>query len=176
MSHLIITPRLGLRNWTTEDVDDLFEVNRDPEVMRYFPATQDREATAAMVDRFRRHYDQHGFTYFAVDRLDTGECIGFTGLAQQEYDAYFTPCVDIGWRLKKSSWGKGYATEAARACLDYAFASLQLDKVFAVAVEGNRPSIRVMEKIGMQFDGTFQHPALVDHPHLGDCVVYQKEK
>ncbi|MEM6772576.1 MAG: GNAT family N-acetyltransferase, partial [Bacteroidota bacterium] len=84
----------------------------------------------------------------------------------------FTPCTDIGWRLHPDVWGQGLATEGARACLDFAFGELGLDQVVAVAVKQNAPSIRVMEKLGMEYDLEFIHPALVESPRLSRCVLY----
>lgn len=166
------TERLRFRNWSIDDLEDLIEMNSDPEVMRYFPATLDKAENEAFCKRLADRYEQDGYTYYAVDRLDTGECIGFIGLAKQTYEADFTPCVDIGWRLKRSAWNQGFATEGAKACLQFAKETLQLDKVYSVAVEQNTPSINVMRKIGMRYDHHFFHPALKDFPALEKCAVY----
>lgn len=166
------TERLRFRNWSIDDLEDLIEMNSDPEVMRYFPATLDKAENEAFCKRLADRYKQDGYTYYAVDRLDTGECIGFIGLAKQTYEADFTPCVDIGWRLKRSAWNQGFATEGAKACLQFAKETLQLDKIYSVAVEQNTPSINVMRKIGMRYDHHFFHPALKDFPALEKCAVY----
>ena len=93
----------------------------------------------------------------------------------QTYEAPFTPITDIGWRLKKSAWGKGYATEGAKVCLDYAFKQLKLDSVASVCPTVNIPSENVMKKIGMTKQGTFKHPKLTDYPKLEECVWYKIE-
>jgi len=172
-TYLFTSDRLGFRPWDTEDVHDFHIVNSDPAVMKHFPKTLSEEETAAIIERFQQHYKLHGHCYFAPDLLANGECIGFIGLGTQDFPADFTPCVDIGWRLKKAHWGKGYATEGAKACLTFGWEQLGLEEIYAIAVEQNHPSIRVMEKIGMGYHGHFFHPKLVDFPHLQRCVVYQ---
>ncbi|PHI20482.1 GNAT family N-acetyltransferase [Lewinellaceae bacterium SD302] len=167
------SPRLIFRNWTPADVSAFQEVNGDPEVMAHFPSVLNETETAALIDRLTKHYSDHGFTYFAVELKESGEFIGFIGMARQTYEASFTPCVDIGWRLKRSAWGHGYATEGAVACLDFAWRVLGLDSVYAVAVAGNLPSIKVMRRVGMQYDHHFFHLALDDHPDLQKCAVYR---
>ncbi|MEM9931038.1 MAG: GNAT family N-acetyltransferase [Bacteroidota bacterium] len=174
-NYLFTSDRLGFRNWTMNDLDDLYEMNSTPQVMRHFPATQRREECEAFILRAQRHFQEHGFNYYAVDHLASQECIGFTGLARQTYTAPFTPCTDIGWRLKEAHWGHGYATEGAKACLLHAKHELGLNEIFAVAVKQNEASINVMRKIGMQYHGNFFHPALKDHPELAECVVYRIE-
>lgn len=140
--------------------------------MRYFPATLDREENLAFLQRLQDRYRQDGFTYYAVERKTDGECIGFIGLARQEYEASFTPCLDIGWRLKRSAWGQGYATEGARACLAFA-RQRGVRELYAVATSGNLPSLNVMQKIGMTYAHHFFHPALKDHPELEKCAVFR---
>lgn len=172
---MITTPRLLLRNWEPTDLNDLHAVNSNPNVMRHFPSVLSKEATSAQLQRFRDHQAREGFSYFAAELLETGECIGFIGMARQTYDAEFTPCVDIGWRLKESAWGNGYATEGAKACLEFARNKLDLTEVYAVAVSQNEPSFRVMEKIGMHYHGDFFHPLLASYPALQRCKVYRTE-
>lgn len=140
--------------------------------MEFFPHTYDEEQTAAFIARMRNLYVEKGYCYFAVETLSSRQFIGFTGLAWQTYDAPFTPCVDIGWRLATKAWGRGYATEGARRCLDYAFNELQLKTVKAIAPVNNIRSIQVMEKIGMKPFCSFPHPLLTAYPRLADCVCY----
>ncbi len=116
----------------------------------------------------------YGYTYFAVEELDTGDFVGFTGLANQTWESEFTPCVDIGWRLCRSAWGKGYATEAARACLEVSEAQFGLTEILAFATDTNLPSIHVMKKIGMKEIGKVQHPMIIDDDRFDHCVVYKK--
>jgi len=171
-NYLFISERLGFRNWQDNDLDAFVAMNADPDVMEFFPKTLSHKSSLLLMEKLMKHYEEKQHTYFAVDILKTGECIGFIGLVKQEYDAPFTPCVDIGWRLAKAFWGKGYATEGARRCLDYGFEFLNLREIYAVATPINLPSIRVMEKIGMKKAGTFVHPKLTDNKRLRDCVYY----
>lgn len=148
-------------------------INANPEVMRYFPATQTETQTAAFIERQQRQQEERGYCYFAAESRSDGCLIGFIGLSYQDYEAPFSPAVDIGWRLHPDYWRKGLATEGARACLDFAFRELKLARVVSVAVLQNTPSFGVMEKIGMQRAEEFDHPALVDHPDIKRCAWYE---
>jgi len=176
MEYLIRTDRLGLRNWDDKDLQPFASLCADERVMQFFPATLNREQSDQLVHRFQRQYQDHGYTYFAVDRLDSNTFIGFVGLMQQNYPSHFTPCVDIGWRLAPSAWGKGFATEGAMACLHFGFERLQLDEIYSVAPKINIKSQRVMQKLGMQFHSTFEHPKLKESGRLNPCVVYKIER
>ncbi len=176
MSYLFTSQRLGFRTWKQSDVALMAEINADANVMRYFPSTQNVAETEAFVQRMISMYEKSGYCYFAVDELDTGAFIGFIGIAYQEYDAPFTPCTDVGWRLKQTSWGKGYATEGAAACLEFAFKNNFTDELYSVAPGVNHPSINVMQKIGMKFDLHFNHPKLTEFPALQLCHVYKLNK
>lgn len=172
-SPLLTTERLLLRNWTEEDITGMVTISANPQVMEYFPATATEQQTRDFCRRMQEMYVSRKYCYFAVEEILTGEMIGFIGLCYQEYEAAFTPCVDIGWRLKPSVWGKGYATEGAKACLEYASDHLKIEEVYSVAVTINKPSIKVMEKIGMRYVETFVHPRLKDNDRLKDCVLYK---
>jgi RimJ/RimL family protein N-acetyltransferase len=167
------TERLILRTWSKEDIAPFAAMCADNEVMRYFPATLSFQETENLVNRFQERYEQDGYTYYVVEIKETGEFIGFCGMLMQTYESPFTPNVDIGWRLKKAAWGKGYATEAARACLVLAKETLGLKTIISVASQNNTPSINVMQKIGMEKVGEFEHPALKDTPELNPCLVYK---
>lgn len=171
--YIFTSMRLGFRNWTDADIEIMAEANADEAVMEYFPSVQTYEQTEAMVKRLQDMYARAGFCYFAVDVLDTAGFIGFIGIAEQHFEADFTPCIDIGWRLHKKAWNKGYATEGAKACLEYAFEKLQLQKIYAMAPVVNIKSIEVMKKIGMQKVSVFQHPLLLNDPRLVDCILYE---
>lgn len=169
---ILETERLILREWQAEDIDNMAAINSDAEVMKYFPGTQTRAQTEQFIKRMLDLYEKEKFCYFALTLKSSHELIGFTGLSQQTYDAPFTPCTDIGWRLKTSAWGQGYATEAARAALGYGIRKIGLKQIFAVAPEINTASIRIMEKIGMTQHLCFKHPALTESPKLENCVCY----
>lgn len=171
--YLFTSSRLGFRNWTEADLDRFSELNANPKVMEFFPATLDRLESAALMDRLQNQFAERGYTYFATEVKKTGKCIGFIGLSYQDYPAAFTPAVDIGWRLIPEAWGKGYASEGGRSCLDYAFGRLSLDRIVSVCPRWNINSERVMQRIGMQRHSSFKHPKLSGSPHLEECVWYE---
>ena len=140
--------------------------------MEFFPELPTREQTVEFVQRMQAEYSSKRHCYFAVDELATGEFIGFIGLSRKTFPADFTPCVDVGWRLSQLFWGKGYATEGARRCLQFAFNDLKLDSVKAIAPVVNTKSIRVMQKIEMQEISEFRHPLLEHDSWLQPCVLY----
>lgn len=173
MNYDITTERLGLRNWKTSDEAPFIEMCSDPEVMQHFPKPLTAEETLALIGRLKAHYKKYGYCYFAVDELKTDEFIGFIGLANQTWESKFTPCVDIGWRLKRSAWGKGYATEGAKSCLDLAESKFDIKEVLAFATDTNIASQNVMKKIGMIEIGTVQHPMIINDTRFKHCVVYK---
>lgn len=172
-NYLFTSKRLGFRKWTLDDLDAFAELNADPEVMEHFPKTLAKEETEAYIKRLQKHYIDFGHNYYATEIIKTGEFIGFIGLAYQDFESDFTPNVDIGWRLKKIAWGKGYATEGAKRCLEIAFNDLHLEKVIATCTLHNKSSENVMQKIGMQKIGTFLHPKLKDYPEMQTCLLYE---
>lgn len=173
-TYCITTQRLGLRNWIESDLTPYAALCSDPAVMEYFPKLATLEETEAQITRFKNHFEKHGYTYFAAEILESQEFIGFIGMAWQAWTGEYTPNADIGWRLKKSAWGKGYATEGAKACLENSKKLFDLDQIISVASIGNKGSINVMKKIGMEDKGLFEHPNLMEYPHLNPCVVYLK--
>ncbi len=172
--YIIKTSRLGMRNWEEADIKPMTAMNMNEQVMEYFPSVQTEQHTKEFIKRMQNHFDVHGFCYFAVDALDSKEFIGFIGLCHQNYESDFTPHIDIGWRLKQSAWGKGYATEGAKACLEFAFKSLELREVYSVASVINVKSIHVMKKIDMKKETTFIHPKLLNNNRLKECVLFRK--
>ncbi|WP_299122631.1 GNAT family N-acetyltransferase [uncultured Winogradskyella sp.] len=174
--YLFKSERLGFRNWTENDLTEFAKINADLEVMEHFPKPLTKKETAEFIERLEDHYSKNGYTYFATEILKTGELIGFIGLAYQEYKTDFTPATDIGWRLKKSSWGNGYATEGAKQCFNYAFDKLNLDKIISVCTAQNNKSERVMKKIGMIKIGDFNHPKLREYPEHEKCMCYEMTK
>jgi RimJ/RimL family protein N-acetyltransferase len=170
--YLFRSERLGFRNWEQSDLDDLARMNASQEVMEHFPSRLTKEQSALFLDRLQQHYDSYGYTYYAVDLLETGRFIGFIGLAYQDYETQFSPATDIGWRLLPEAWGKGYATEGAKRVLKHASEDLKLDYIFACCTLNNRASEKVMQKIGLQKQGVFKHPKLKAWPDLEDCLWY----
>jgi RimJ/RimL family protein N-acetyltransferase len=169
------TERLLLRQWREDDREPFAAMNADPEVMRHFPSVLDREASDAVLDRLRAAVDEQGWGLWAVERLDTGQLLGFTGLSVPRHPLPFMPCVEVGWRLARPAWGHGFATEAAREALRVGFDELGLDEVVSFAVEGNTASRAVMERLGMTRDPAddFDHPALPVGDPLRRHVLYR---
>ncbi|GAA4353913.1 GNAT family N-acetyltransferase [Angustibacter luteus] len=155
----IRTDRLLLRHWRDADREPYAALNADPEVMRHFPNALDLAASDAMLDRLEAQLVAHGWGLWAVERLDTGDFIGFTGLNPTP-DLLPSPCVEVGWRLAHPHWGQGFAPEAARAALEVAFDGLGLDEVVSFTTTRNASSRRVMTKLGLTHrpERDFDHP------------------
>jgi RimJ/RimL family protein N-acetyltransferase len=150
-------------------------LNVDARVMDYFPAVLSREESDTLALRIEAHFERHDFGLWAVEIADVTSFAGFIGLSVPSFEAPFTPCVEIGWRLAADYWGFGYATEGARVALDFAFKTLKLHEVVSFTSPGNLRSRRVMEKIGMVHDpaGDFDHPALPQGHRLRRHVLYR---
>jgi RimJ/RimL family protein N-acetyltransferase len=171
----VLTQRLTLRRWRAEDREPFAALNADPEVMRYFPNVLDRTASDAAVERIEEGFERYGYGLWAVESRTSGAFLGFTGLSLATLEATFTPAVEVGWRLARDAWGYGYATEAATAGLDLAFATLGLDEVVSFTAATNERSRAVMVRLGMTHSSAddFDHPALaVGHP-LRRHVLYR---
>lgn len=169
------TPRLVLRGWRDGDLAPFAALNADPRVMEHFAAPLSPEESDAMARRIASHFARHGFGLWAVEVPGGVDFAGFVGLSIPQFDAHFTPCVEIGWRMDREYWGLGYATEAAREAARFAFEELQLDGIVSFTVPANRRSRRVMERIGMSRDPAedFDHPGLpAGHP-LRRHVLYR---
>jgi len=178
MSYIEIeTPRLTLRRWLPSDHEPFARINRDPAVMEFMPALLSPEESDQLVDRIQAHFAAHGFGLWAAELRATAEFIGFIGLSVPRFQAHFTPCVEVGWRLAVEHWGQGLATEGARFVVDRAFRELRLPALVSFTVPSNLRSRRVMEKIGMTRDPAddFDHPGLpAGHP-LRRHVLYRLE-
>jgi RimJ/RimL family protein N-acetyltransferase len=172
---MIDTERLILRPWRHADREPFARITADPRVMEFFPAVLTGEQSDALIDRCDAHYRDHGFTFFAAELRATGELIGFIGLARTPFEAHFTPCVEIGWRLAFEHWNRGLATEGARAALRYGFEQLNLAEIVALTVPANIRSRRVMEKLGMARDPAddFDHPNIPSGNPLQHHVLYR---
>jgi ribosomal-protein-alanine N-acetyltransferase len=150
-------------------------MNRDPAVMEFFPNPLTAEESSRMIDRAEAHLGQHGFGPWAVELKDSGAFIGYIGLVIPGFEAAFTPCVEIGWRLASAHWGRGLATEGARAAVDHAFHALHLPAIVSFTVPADLRSRRVMEKLGMTRDPAedFDHPNLPGGHPLRRHVLYR---
>jgi RimJ/RimL family protein N-acetyltransferase len=171
----IHTDRLLLRGWRDSDREPFARINRDPVVMEFFPTPLSAHLSSALFDRIQSHFAQHGFGLWAAELRESGDFIGYIGLAVPRFAAAFTPCVEIGWRLDASHWGKGLATEGARAVASHAFNVLHLGELVSLTVPANVRSRRVMEKLGMTHNPCedFDHPMMpAGHP-LRRHVLYR---
>ena len=169
------TPRLVLREWRPADRTPFAALNSDPVVMEYFPSTLSRADSDAALERFMAGWRERGYGLWAAERRDTGELVGFVGLSAATFPAPFTPAVEVGWRLAYAHWGQGLATEGARAALRHGFTALGLPEIVSFTAQGNARSRRVMERLRMSFDGTFEHPALPVGHRLRGHVLYRVE-
>jgi ribosomal-protein-alanine N-acetyltransferase len=169
------TERLILRNWRAADRQPFAQVNADPLVMEFMPATLSNSESDLLVDKIEKHFQTHGFGLFAAELRASHSFIGYIGLAVPSFQARFTPCVEVGWRLSAMHWGQGLATEGAREVMRYAFGVLKLNDVVSFTVPGNARSRRVMEKLGMKHDPAddFDHPKLPEGHPLRRHVLYR---
>jgi RimJ/RimL family protein N-acetyltransferase len=144
--------------------------------MEHFPGVLSREESDALAARIEAGFEENGFGLWAVEVSDTAPFVGFVGLAIPRFDAHFTPCIEIGWRIAAQYWNRSYATEGARAVLTFGFETLQLDEIVSFTTAGNMPSRRVMEKIGMKHDEAddFDHPLLAAGHPLQRHVLYRR--
>jgi|tagenome__1003787_1003787.scaffolds.fasta_scaffold20075074_2 RimJ/RimL family protein N-acetyltransferase len=187
-SPVLTTARLRLHTWSDEDAESLYRLSTDPEVMRFFPSMPTREQVFGLVERHRENLATGRPGLFAVSLIepdDAGvstsstsgptELIGFVGLATPSFDAPFMPCVEIGWRLAKRAWGRGYATEAGQAVLAHGFDTLGVPEVVSFTAVLNEPSIAVMRRLGMHRDPAedFDHPRVPEGHPVRRHVLYR---
>ena len=166
------TDRLLLRRWSPSDREPFAALNADPEVMQHFPAPLDRADSDALADRADAMFELHGHGLWAVERRDTNEFIGFTGLAPMAVGVPGEGGVEIGWRLARPHWGNGFASEAARESLRFAFDELGLRVVNSITAVTNVRSQRVMESIGMSPLDRFEHPRIPEGSPIRPHVRY----
>jgi RimJ/RimL family protein N-acetyltransferase len=169
------TDRLILREWRDGDRAPFASLNADSRVSEFLPMGLDRAASDAMADRIEAHFADHGFGLWAVEVRGIAPFIGFVGLSVPKFTAHFTPCVEVGWRLAFDHWGRGYASEAARAAVQDGFARLGLREIVSFTVPHNLRSRAVMERIGMRRDPAddFDHPNLGEDSSLRRHVLYR---
>lgn len=168
--------RLGFRRWREEDRPLFASMNANDKVMKYFPNKLNRQQSDSFIDNIKKHFSECGYGLWVVEVKDTKEFIGFIGFYTATFEAYFTPCVEIGWRLDHKYWNKGYATEGANACLKYGFEALGLEVVYSFTAKTNTPSSNVMKKIGLNKEDEFYHPKLSKEDPLCLHVLYKVNK
>jgi RimJ/RimL family protein N-acetyltransferase len=166
---------LLLRRWRPDDKVPFALLNADPVVMEHFPSTLDREASDAFADRIEAGFDARGYGLWAVEIPGEAEFIGFVGLALHDFPAHFTPAAEIGWRLARDYWGRGFATEAARTAIGDGFERVGLGEIVSFTAATNIRSVAVMQRLGMTHDPAddFDHPRLPVGHHLRRHVLYR---
>ncbi len=169
------TERLLLRPWRDDDEAPFADLNADPTVMEHFPSTLTRDESDLLVERIGVRYAETGLYLWAVEVPGWQPFIGFVGLSAPTFDTAFTPCVEVGWRLARTAWGQGYATEAARTAVADGFGRLRLDEIVSFTTTTNLPSQRVMQRLGMTRDPAddFDHPNLPPGHRLRRHVLYR---
>lgn len=169
------TERLVLRPWRDADRAPFAALNADPAVMAFFPAVLDRLDSDAAAARFRGRFDCHGWGLWALEVKGGPAFVGFTGLNPAPDTLPFAPAMEVGWRLARAAWGRGYATEAARAVLRFGFERLGLAEIVSFTTPLNRRSIAVMERLGLRRDqaGDFEHPGFPEGHRLRPHVLYR---
>ncbi len=170
---MIETDRLILRPWRDDDILPFFEINSDREVMEFLPKCLSLEETRQFYNRIVAEHNACGYGLYAVELKNSGSFIGYVGFHNFDFDAAFSPGVEIGWRLARAYWNQGYATEAAKACIAHAQKHALFDEIYSFTTISNHRSERVMQKIGMERLGTFSHPALPKDHRLAPHVLYK---
>lgn len=173
---MINTPRLILRQWQDSDLAAFCAMNADQEVMQYFPEPLSHQQSLVMAEKIRQLIDKNGWGFWAVERKNDHAFLGFVGLNQVKADLPCAPCVEVGWRLAKAYWGFGYATESAKASLDFGFTTLKLARIVAFTATINAPSIAVMQRLGMHnSQRNFGHPNVAVTDPLYEHVLYEMQ-
>ena len=168
----LATERLVFRDWKEQDLTEFKKMNQDLMVMKYFSKTLTEEETESFYHRIQDNLNKFGYGLYAVETKVNNEFIGFIGFNQTTFKSEFTPCIEIGWRLKFEAWGYGYATEGAEACLKYGFDTLGFDKIYSFTAKVNLQSENVMKKIGLKKVMEFKHPNINDNNLLCEHVLY----
>lgn len=177
--YVIHTPRLALRTWRPSDAEALHAMNQDPRVVEHLPGPMSMEQVRSFMATQNALYERSSMCYLAATLADSASLVGFVGLRRHPPPPQgalpFAPCTEIGWRLGVEHWGKGYAREAAMACLRHGFERLALDEILSFTVPENLRSRRLMEALGMRRDeaGDFAHPALPPGHRLSRHVLYR---
>lgn len=171
----VTTPRLLLREWRDTDRETFAAMNADPRVSQYLVRPVTRADSDDMVDRVQDCWRRHGYGLWAAERRDSGAFIGYVGLWPAEFDAAFTPAVEVGWRLAYAHWGNGFATEGAAEALRLGFDTVGLSEIVSFTAAANLRSIRVMQRLGMHLDpaGDFDHPAFARDDPARRHVLYR---
>jgi RimJ/RimL family protein N-acetyltransferase len=167
------TERLLLRQFRDSDLEPLIAMGQDPVVMQHFVSMMSREETVAMYGRIKEHWQKYGYGVFAIEVPDETAFAGFIGFTTPKFEASFTPCTEILWRLPASAHNKGYCTEAARTCIKWGLHEKGFKEIFAYTTASNIASWKVMEKAGMKHIGEFDHPQVEEGHPLRRKLLYR---
>lgn len=174
--YIFSSKRLLFREWKESDKAFFYKMNSNLEVMKYFRKALNKDESDTFLTKIQQHFDHHGYGLYAVCLKSTLEPIGFIGYQIAVFKEYFTPCVEIGWRLHCDYWNQGYATEGAKALLKHGFETLLLEQVYSFTSKTNLPSQNVMKKIGMRKIDEFEHPSIKKDNPLRPHVLYFIDK
>ncbi|WEG72577.1 GNAT family N-acetyltransferase [Vagococcus intermedius] len=166
--------RLGFRNIEQDDLPTINQMNSDPEVMAYFPSTLTEDESKNFIQKIKKHDEENGYSLWAVEIKETSEMIGIMGLLKINFDSNIEGEIEIGWRLLKEYWHKGYAVEGANRVLEYASEKLGAEVIYSFTATVNKPSEQVMKRIGMEYISKFDHPNVADESILKEHLLYKK--
>lgn len=166
------TKRLVFRDWNEQDLNEFRIMNKDTRVMEYFKKILNKEETDRFYNVIQDEFRNYGYGLYAVETRHNNDFIGFIGFHWANFNSQFTPCIEIGWRLKYEAWGNGFATEGAKACLKYGFDTLGFNKIYSFTSKINLPSENVMKKVGMVKVMEFEHPNIMENNPLRKHVLY----
>jgi len=168
------TERLILRQWKSTDLDVFAEINSNPNAMEYFPYLFSREQSDDLASRLKEEISLKGWGMWAAELKDNQEFIGFVGIHTPESIFSFSPCVEIGWRLHPRYWGFGYATEAGKKSLEFAFNQIELNEVVAMTTVKNYRSVAVMKRLGLKdTHSNFMHPKLPKESAVSEHFLFK---
>jgi RimJ/RimL family protein N-acetyltransferase len=167
------TDRLLMRRWQDSDREPFAELNADPEAMRFFPSMLDRAGSDRLIDVIEERFETQGFGLWALEVAETGQFIGFTGLNPMPDDVPGAGGMEVGWRLTRSAWRHGYATEAARAALDVWLTQLDNSEIYSMTTLLNEPSLAVMRRLGLTEYARWDHPRIPEGNPLRPSVTYR---
>lgn len=169
----VCTDRLLLRRWQESDQEPFAELNADPQTMRFFASMPDRAGSDRLIEVIEGRFETQGFGLWAVEVAQTGQFIGFTGLNPMPQDVPGGGGMEVGWRLARSAWHHGYATEAARAALDIWFTQLKNTEIYSMTSLLNEPSLAVMRRLGLTEYARWDHPRIPEGSALRPSVTYR---
>lgn len=174
--YLFESERLGFRKLIQKDKSNIIDMNSNSQVMKYFESVYSKQQSINYFNRLINYFKEHGYGMYAIELKESNEFIGIVGFNTANFDAYFTPCIEIGWKLKGDYFNNGYGTESARACLEYGFSEFNFQEVYSFTSLLNIPSINIMKKLNMKQLGYFCHPKVTEGHDLRKHIIYKISK